>query len=253
MLPNRREINMSNDALKTKPDRDVAIQRAYYQATAAQYDETHGLGQIEYAQFVLDGFLRRRNIKSLLDVGSGTGRALTEILAAHPGIAVRGIEPSAPMRAIGYGKGIAPSVLTDGDAYALAFADDSFDVVTEFGVLHHVKDPARVVHEMTRVAGKGVFLCDTNNWGQGSLATRFIKMLLRRGRMWRAFNYVVTAGRNHKYSDSDGLYYSFSLYDVLPIMKRKFPNIFIMNADAPRLVYNGQFEAPGICVLAIRD
>lgn len=244
---------MPIEMLKTDKNRDEAIQRAFYQQTAAQYDEMHDLAQIEYSLFVLDGFLRRRNIKSLLDVGSGTGRALTQIITSHPGIAVRGIEPSDQMREIGYSKGIARDTLTDGDANALGFADNSFDMVTEFGVLHHVKNPAQVVREMIRVADKAVFLCDTNNWGQGSFAARCIKLVLRKLRLWGLFNYVYTGGKYHKFSESDGLYYSFSLYDALPIIACKFPTIFVMNAAGRNIVYSGRFEASGICVLAVKE
>jgi ubiquinone/menaquinone biosynthesis C-methylase UbiE len=231
---------------------DAAIQRSYYQATAAHYDDSHGLGQIEYAFFVLDGYLGRNKVSSLLDVGSGTGRALIQIQAGHPRINVRGIEPSGAMRSVAYGKGVSPEVLTAGDALALPFADDSIDVVTAFGLLHHVKNPAAAVREMTRVAREAVFLCDTNNWGQGPPLRRAIKSALRVLGLWRLVMAVQTRGTGRKFSPGDGLYYSFSLYDVLPIVHRKFPRIYVMNADAPGVVYNGRLQARGACALAVK-
>lgn len=43
-------------------------------------------------------------------------------------------------------------------SYELLFTDNSFDVVTEMGILHHVAEPERVVAEMLRVAKKAIFI-----------------------------------------------------------------------------------------------
>jgi SAM-dependent methyltransferase len=47
-------------------------------------------------------------------------------------------------------------------AYELPFADNSFDLVFESNMLHHIDDPRRAVAEMKRVAGKYLFLSEPN-------------------------------------------------------------------------------------------
>ena len=143
--------------------------------------------------------------RSLLDVGSGTGRALlhlTRKFAASP-VVFNGIEPSAALREIAYSKGLSAAQLMDGDALALAFPADSVDVVCSFGVLHHVADHRRAVEEMTRVAKRGVFISDANNMGQGPIRSRFIKQVLRAFGLWRMFDYVRTGFKGYHYSVGD--------------------------------------------------
>lgn len=48
------------------------------------------------------------------------------------------------------------------DAQKLLFKDKSFDVVCAFDVMHHVPDPVKMAHEMTRVTKKYVFLIEAN-------------------------------------------------------------------------------------------
>lgn len=97
---------------------------------------------------------------SLLDVGFGPGTItadLAELVA--PGRVV-GVE-SADTAVTAAQQVIDDRELTNvevrvGDAYALDFADDSFDVVHCHQVLQHVSDPAAVLREMTRVASRVV-------------------------------------------------------------------------------------------------
>jgi ubiquinone/menaquinone biosynthesis C-methylase UbiE len=228
-------------------------QQDYYRAMADQYDSPESDDQIEYAMYVLDGYLKRTKIASLLEVGSGTGRALLQIQKSFPEISVVGIEPSDALRDAAYRKGVPQHKLLHGDGYNLQFAENAFDLVTEFAVLHHVRDPRRVVTEMVRVAKEGVFLCDSNNWGQGSFVSRSVKSLLRWCKLWPVYIFLSTRGRSYKYSEGDGIFYSFSLFDVLDIVKEKFPYIYIMNSKTPgKVIRNFLFEAPGFCVLAVK-
>ena len=111
--------------------------------------------------------------KSALDVGAGTGRTVQRPLRDAPGLQrVIGLEPVPELIAQARAKGIAADVLQQGDGRALPFADGSFDVVIETGVLHHVEEPRLVVREMLRVARRAVFLSDANRFGQGGLAAR---------------------------------------------------------------------------------
>ena len=87
-------------------------------------------------------------------------------------------------------------MLIDGNATALTFADNSFDLCVEAGVLHHIKDDQQAVREMCRVASKGVFLSDDNHLGAGSIFEpvgqeyRLVVRSMGRGVLafvWRAF------------------------------------------------------------------
>jgi SAM-dependent methyltransferase len=54
------------------------------------------------------------------------------------------------------------SHLTRASAYALPYADESFDLAYCWELLHHVDEPARAVAEMKRVARRCVLLCEPN-------------------------------------------------------------------------------------------
>ena len=138
---------------------EVEAQRASYARTASQYDAMHVEEGDEHYRALdwLSNLITQNDIKSLLDIGSGTGRTIRYLKDRHP-IRYLGIEPVEALRVAGHAKGVPADELADGNALALDFADDSFDVVCEFGVLHHVKDHRRAVAEMCRVASRGVFL-----------------------------------------------------------------------------------------------
>ncbi len=91
-----------------------------------------------------------------LDVGCGTGddvRAIASIVGAG-GRSV-GIDVSEALLAEARKRADAEGVAIElhaGDAHALPFAGDSFDVVRTERVLQHVQEPARVLAEMVRVA-----------------------------------------------------------------------------------------------------
>jgi ubiquinone/menaquinone biosynthesis C-methylase UbiE len=100
------------------PTDPITIQRAYYSATAATYDgmhvaedDEHGFA-LAYMLAVVDHF----GVESILDIGSGTGRALLRMKQKMPHVRVVGVEPSAELRDMGYTKGLSASDLIDGDA-----------------------------------------------------------------------------------------------------------------------------------------
>lgn len=210
---------------------DVQRQREYYARTAHQYDALHLGDDDEHALALaaFAGIARLRQGASVLDVGAGTGRALAVLAMELPGAQLVGIEPVAELREIGHRKGIAPEQLIEGDAHHLPFADDSFDFVIETGVLHHVPDPGVVVGEMARVARLGVLLSDSNKFGQGSRATRLGKALIDRLGLWRAMIWLTTRGRMAKWSEGDGVFYSYSAFDNLAQLERKFPFVMMLN------------------------
>jgi SAM-dependent methyltransferase len=62
-------------------------------------------------------------IKSVLDIGAGTGRTIAQIKRVRPDLVVKGIEPVKELREIGYSKGISTEELIAGDALALPFRE----------------------------------------------------------------------------------------------------------------------------------
>jgi SAM-dependent methyltransferase len=210
---------------------DESIQREYYAKTAGAYDEHHTSGRDEHhlALEYLSGCIRYFDVGSVLDVGSGTGRAVLHLKTRHPGLRVLGVEPVRELREAGFARGLTEADLVEGDGNRLPFPDDSFDVTCAFGVLHHVRDPKHVVREMLRVSRKGVFISDANNFGQGRPVVRAAKQLLDALGLWRLANLVQTRGKGYFISEGDGLYYSFSVFKILPVLQEKFPRVHFMN------------------------
>ena len=133
---------------------EIELQRRYYAETAAQYDSMHvHAGESHFfALELLAAQIRFNGAKSVLEIGSGTGRAVRFLKERFPHMRVLGVEPVAALRELAYSKGILASEIVDGDATALAYADEEFDIVCEFGVLHHIRDVDKAVAEMCRVA-----------------------------------------------------------------------------------------------------
>jgi len=208
----------------------MSEQRDYYEQTAADYDAMH-LAETEHevALAVLIGLMRHYGFESLLDVGAGTGRVLRLGGEHLPGVRIHGVEPVEGLREVAYAKGVARESLTAGDALALDFEDRSWDVVCAFGILHHIREPERAVAEMGRVARHAVFFSDLNNYGCGSLPQRLLSQSLRALRLWKPFQWVKNGGKLEKYSEGDGIHYSYSLFDSLPTVRRRFGQVHLMN------------------------
>jgi ubiquinone/menaquinone biosynthesis C-methylase UbiE len=115
-------------------------QRDYYAKTAAAYDTAHSC-ENEMAFTLFAGLLNQLEVASVLDIGSGTGRALMVANDSRPGIKAVGIEPSPELRAIGHSKGLSKTSLINGDATKLEAATGSFDLVCAFAALHHIRNP----------------------------------------------------------------------------------------------------------------
>jgi ubiquinone/menaquinone biosynthesis C-methylase UbiE len=194
----------------------TSIQREYYTNTAEQYNTMHANeagGDSTLTQFIL-GMLQMESVKSLLDVGSATGRGLEDFATGLPGAFVCGVEPVAALLEKAVEAGVLQRVpLVRGTGESLPFEDASFDAVCEFSILHHVPHPDRVVSEMLRVARKLVVIADSNRFGQGSTPARWFKLFLYKMGLWGTFNYLRTRGKHYQISEGDGLFYSYSVYD----------------------------------------
>jgi hypothetical protein len=68
------------------PANEVQIQRDYYQRTADRYDQYHitGEGEHDLALAYMVSMVQFLQIRSILDIGSGTGRALTSLQTQFP-------------------------------------------------------------------------------------------------------------------------------------------------------------------------
>jgi ubiquinone/menaquinone biosynthesis C-methylase UbiE len=112
------------------------LQRAYYASTAASYDEAHlEAEEHRLGLQIMLAAIRHYGFESILDVGSGTGRALVFVKNEAPGLRVMGIEPSAELRAIGHRKGLTAD---EGDGVAY-----SYSVFTDWA---KIRRQCRVVH-----------------------------------------------------------------------------------------------------------
>lgn len=97
--------------------------------------------------------------RTLLDIGSGTGRLAAALVGE--GWRVTGCEPEPTMSEISRARHPDIPVVEDG-LPSLRFADGAFDCVTANFVLNHVSDPRRSAAEMKRVtADDGVLLATT--------------------------------------------------------------------------------------------
>ncbi len=96
---------------------------------------------------------------SLLDVGCGPGTITIDLarrLAPGQVVGLDAVEgPLAAARAEADEAGVSNVEYVVGDAYALPFEDDSFDVVHAHQVLQHLADPVAALREMGRVVTPG--------------------------------------------------------------------------------------------------
>jgi ubiquinone/menaquinone biosynthesis C-methylase UbiE len=191
-----------------------SLQALYYEATASCYDAMHTSDHddehSEALRFI-DAVSNLYDLNTFLDVGAGTGRGVR--FFHEKGRYIRGIEPVPALVAVAESSGVPQGLILHGNGYRLPFGDNSFDAVFACGVLHHVKDPAAVVSEMTRVASRAVFLSDSNRFGQGSPAMRLIKLGLYKTHLWNLARFVQTKGEMYQFSEGDGLAYSYSVFD----------------------------------------
>jgi ubiquinone/menaquinone biosynthesis C-methylase UbiE len=108
---------------------------------------------------VIAGFLSPLAGSTVLDVGTGTGRAA--IALAQRGALVTGVDASAEMLAVARRRAVesgATVTFLQGDAHALHLPDRSFDSVVCLRVLMHTPDWRRSLGELCRVARRRVVL-----------------------------------------------------------------------------------------------
>jgi ubiquinone/menaquinone biosynthesis C-methylase UbiE len=216
-----------------KNRKDVQLQRDYYDKTADKYNKMHvsGDGEHDLAYALIHALSVHYGFESILDVGSGTGRALLELGKKLPECHIVGIEPVTALRQVGYDSGIPTDQLIDGDATNIQYPDNSFDLVCELGVLHHISEPRLAVAEMLRVARKAVFISDSNRFGQGSLPLKLFKLFCGKTKIWHIVDFIKTKGKGYIYSEGDGISYSYSVFDDYDFIRTQCKQVMIFNLD----------------------
>jgi SAM-dependent methyltransferase len=107
----------------------------------------------------------------ILDVGSGDGSVSYSILGLRPGLHIEGLE-ILPR--------VSPQIkVSRYDGTTIPFPDKSFEAVMFVDVLHHAADPAQLLCEGARVAGKCVVIKD--HVAEGLLATATLRFMDRVG------------------------------------------------------------------------
>jgi SAM-dependent methyltransferase len=227
-------------------------QRNYYAQTAMLYDSMHVRPGDEHfvgLEYVA-ALLHVVRAKSVLDVGSGTGRAVRFLRQRYPDLHVEGVEPVEQLRAQALTQGIA---LHDASGENLPFDNDSFDVVITAGMMHHVHDPALIISEMTRVARSAVMISDTNRFGQRSIAVSALKMAIYHIGLWPTFEWVRTRGRGYLSSAGDGIFYSYSIFDSVPQLRKWADTLFIIPTLPQRKAPLPQLSVPHGLLVACRE
>jgi len=248
-------------ARRSKPSelrRAVAIQRKYYTDTAPKYDSMHaheGANDPSITKYVY-AFLRLLGARSVLDVGTATGRGLSDFKRELPDLFVCGIEPVDALIKQGIREGYTSGIaIVRGTGDALPFPDGGFDVVCEFAALHHVANPNAVVREMLRVARKAIIICDSNRFGQGPLLARLIKLALYKTGLWSAFTYVRTRGKGYMITDGDGLAYSYSVYDSFDLIAQWADRIVTVPCGEEKHIgwFHPLLTSGGVLLCAIKE
>ncbi len=124
---------------------------------------------------VIARFLEPLAGRSVLDVGTGTGRAA--IALARRGASVTGVDASTHMLAVADRRAREAGVevtFAPGDAHGLVFPDRSFDAVICLRVLMHTPDWRQSLAELCRVARDRVVLDYPSFWSAAAFqsATR---------------------------------------------------------------------------------
>lgn len=202
---------------------DDALLKDYYRQTANNYDrmQVHEEDEHQNALKTILGYALDHKCQSILDVGTGTGRALLYLQEYLPNLDYRGIELVPELREVAMTKGLDPEKIDLGDGRKLPYPDNSFEIVTAFGILHHSNQPQAVVQEMLRVASRAIYISDHNIYGWGGNVTKTVKQIIRLLFGFNGTRLILTKFRGYHVTDYDGIFYPFSVFDILPAIEKQ--------------------------------
>jgi arsenite methyltransferase len=132
--------------------------------TARQVESTYQTPDMVEQRRATRALLALKEAEHVLDIGSGPGFLAAEMAAeVGPEGRVVGLDPSASMLALGRRRD-APVEFVEGDALALPFADESFDVAVATQVYEYVADMPAALAEARRVLRDGgrLLILDTD-------------------------------------------------------------------------------------------
>jgi ubiquinone/menaquinone biosynthesis C-methylase UbiE len=168
-------------------------------SVASQFDITHFGGPIgrlvaEKEEQVLLDFVGDLQKKTVLDVGTGTGRAA--LAMARKGAQVTGLDASPEMLKVARTRLAAEQMdatFLPGDAHSLAFPDRSFDVVVSLRMLMHVMDWRRCLNEFCRVARQRVIFDYPPTWSAPAFQVGMRRAEKLAGRNVETYRVISTA------------------------------------------------------------
>ncbi|AXK83233.1 methyltransferase domain-containing protein [Pseudolabrys taiwanensis] len=136
----------------------AAAAQAYFRAHAVEWDRIRNLHVADEAvEAAIQDALAEKPFRSLLDLGTGTGRML-ELFGPHVERGL-GLDLSLDMLLLARDRleraGLKHCSVRQGDLYDLPIANDSFDVVILHQVLHFLDDGGRAIKEAARVLRPG--------------------------------------------------------------------------------------------------
>ncbi|MEO7371916.1 MAG: metalloregulator ArsR/SmtB family transcription factor, partial [Ilumatobacteraceae bacterium] len=146
------------DRLTIVRGRRTAAAQEYFAGIAQRWDEERSLHASDdtVEQAILET-IGSTPYRSMLDVGTGTGRML-QLLGKDVERAV-GLDSSHSMLAVSRSNLERAEIrgidLRQGDIYSPPFSDDSFDLIVIHQVLHFLDDPARAIREVSRLLAPG--------------------------------------------------------------------------------------------------
>jgi ubiquinone/menaquinone biosynthesis C-methylase UbiE/DNA-binding transcriptional ArsR family regulator len=151
-------VARDRERLATVRSARAAAAQNYFRRHAAEWDRIRKLHVADAAvEAAVRAALADKPIRSLLDLGTGTGRML-ELFAPDIERGI-GLDLSLDMLALARARldraGLQHCNVRHGDIYDLALPRDSFDVVIIHQVLHFLDDSARAIREAARVLRPG--------------------------------------------------------------------------------------------------
>lgn len=182
-------------------ERAIAHNRAAHDRLGGRYDARHPeiFNDVEQARLaaVLAHAVQLAagpaGTTRALDVGCGTGNLTRHLLALGARVTAADLSPGVlaeVARRFGDGGRLEIQQLNGSDLRPLA--DDSFDLVVSYSVLHHVPDYGALVREMARVARPGgIVLVDHErsdaSWTSGDRRTFLAEAVVTPPRRWWYF------------------------------------------------------------------
>ena len=156
--PGDQTIARDRERLSSARQARAAAAQAYFRAHAAEWDRIRKLHVADEAvEDAIRAALSDKPFRSLLDLGTGTGRML-EMFGPDIERGL-GLDLSLDMLLLARDRleraGLRNCSVRQGDIYDLPLANDSFDVVILHQVLHFLDDGARAIREAARVLRPG--------------------------------------------------------------------------------------------------